>query len=289
MATWSGVLAAVLVSGTATGNPVAETFWLELVTVRGTLQVELGETPSPAAESLMQGAEGGAFELVSLTVDRRPEGLLLGLVAGRAWIIGRQEAWPDESLYLLEDGRPAALVGTLVSGQEVLPRLVSGDRVLRVRSGKGTLPVYYPVLTGWLTRSQLDGQIPGWAAERERYAPEQRVLDRLAAATQHYGLHVVLGTWCPDTRLHIPHLERVLDALGERSPFSEVAWQGVDRTKEVVGESWPFDPVHVIPTVVVSFGGVEIGRISESPVHGSVERDLASMLSHLEGWGPDHG
>jgi len=255
--------------------------------MRGTLQVDLGEKPSSAAERLMQEAEAGTFESVSLTVEHLPDGSLLELDAGRALMFGRG-AGQARVLSLLEDGTLAGLVGTLVSGQEVLLRLLSGDRVLRVRPGRGTLPAYYPVLTGRVSRPDLERQLPGWGAERERYHPEQGVLDLLAAATQHYGLHVVLGTWCPDTRLHIPHLERLLDALGENSPFSEATWHGVDRTKEVVGEPWPFEPVEVIPTVIVTFGGLEIGRISESPSHGSMERDLAHILSHIEGWGPDH-
>jgi len=39
-----------------------------------------------------------------------------------------------------------------------------------------------------------------------------------------------------------------------------------------------------VPTIVVTAGGGEIGRIVETPASGKIEKDLARILAPVEGW-----
>ena len=76
----------------------------------------------------------------------------------------------------------------------------------------------------------------------------------------------------------------VLGALGERSPFEAPRLLGVDRSKSIDAADWPFGAVELVPTIVVSAGGSEIGRIVETPASGSIEEDLVRILAPVEGW-----
>jgi len=93
-----------------------------------------------------------------------------------------------------------------------------------------------------------------------------------------------LGTWCGDSRDQIPRLQAVLARLGEYSPFEAPQLVGVDRSKEAPESLYPFGEVDLVPTIVVSMEGSEVGRIVETPTSGSIEGDLVRILAPLEGW-----
>jgi hypothetical protein len=93
-----------------------------------------------------------------------------------------------------------------------------------------------------------------------------------------------MGTWCGDSREQIPRLFAVLGALGERSPFEPPLLLAIDRSKAVDATAFPFGKVELVPTIVVTIGGSEVGRIVETPSSGSVEGDLVRILAAIEGW-----
>ncbi|MEP0774382.1 MAG: peptidylprolyl isomerase, partial [Acidobacteriota bacterium] len=178
------------------------------------------------------------------------------------------------------DGRYPVL-GRLTSGLDVAARLRRGDRILRARVGAGEPPQRWPVWYGELSPARLDADMPGWREEGKRYQPEGPALERLATAGLRYGIDVAMGTWCSDSHEQIPRLQRILTELGERSPFISLRLHGVDRSKEL---TWAHGPVELVPTIVVTFEGGEVGRIVETPSSGSLERDLVRILAPLEGW-----
>jgi len=93
-----------------------------------------------------------------------------------------------------------------------------------------------------------------------------------------------VGTWCGDSREQLPRLEAVLDALGQRSPFEGLRMLGIDRSKAVDARAWRFGKVELVPTIVVTMSGAEVGRIVETPASGTIEEDLVRILAPLEGW-----
>jgi thiol-disulfide isomerase/thioredoxin len=168
---------------------------------------------------------------------------------------------------------------------DVVARLQVGDKILRVRPGEGTPPTPIPVWYGPLSRERLEAEIPDFAANRKEYKPQALWLQYLRQARSSYGLVVAMGTWCSDSREQIPHLWKILDELGTASPFAEVKLLGVDRSKKVVpSASFPYGPVEKVPTIVVTLGGSEVGRIVETPLAGSLEEDLVRILAPFEGW-----
>ena len=286
--------------------------WLEVVTVRGTMHVALDAADAPLTCFRLAALAGKGFfegltfhrvepDYVVQGGDPRADGWggpgyvvrdELSLTLFKAGSVGIALAGPDtggSQLFVTLTPRPHLLgrypnVGTVVAGEDVAERLRVGDRILRVRAGEGPLPQFYPIWYGAISAERLDTGIAGWQAEREAYKPAEKWLALLRTAKLRYGLTVAMGTWCPDSREQIPRLQAVLAALGKSSPFDPARLAGLDRGKSIDTKLYPYGPVELVPTIVVTAGGSEVGRIVETPKSGSVEEDLVRILAPLEGW-----
>jgi cyclophilin family peptidyl-prolyl cis-trans isomerase/HEAT repeat protein len=285
---------------------------LELVTVRGTMQIALETTVAPLTSyRLSKLAEKKFFD--GLTFHRVVANFVVqgGDPRGDGWggpdfvlrdelaltpyepgAVGMALSGPDtggSQLFITLTSQPHligryCLFGRVTSGRDVADRIRIGDTILRVKAGEGKLGAFYPVWYGAIDPARLDAEITGWRAEREKTKPKKELLERLATASLRYDLVVVLGTWCGDSREQIPRLQAVLEALGKRSPFSEPRLLGVDRTKWINPSSYAFGPVEKVPTIVVLAGSSEVGRIVETPSSESIEEDLVRILAPIEGW-----
>jgi len=283
--------------------------WLELVTVRGSLVLALNTAEAPLA----------SFRLARLVEEKFFDGLTFHRVVPNFVVQGgdpRGDGWGGPGWSLRDELSPAPFIpgavglalagpdtagsqlfvtltrqphldgrypvlGHLTSGLDVAARLRRGDRILRARTGEGEPPQRWPVWYGELSPARLEEELAGWREEREKYTAEESALARLASASLRYGVEVAMGTWCSDSHEQIPRLKKVLAELGERSPFTSLRLWGVDRSKEL---DWPYGAVELVPTIVVTFEGAEVGRIVETPASGALERDLVRLLAPLEGW-----
>ena len=286
--------------------------WLEVVTVRGTLQIALDTASAPltcfriAALSEKKFYDNLTFHRVEPDFvvqggDPRGDGWggpgfvmrdELALAPYEAGSVGISLSGPDtggSQLFVTLTPRPHLLgryphIGTLSAGLEVAQRLRVGDRILRTRVGEGPLSAYYAIWYGPISAERLDRKVAGWREERETYKPQQSWVDMLRTAKLRYGLVVAIGTWCGDSREQIPRLQAVMLALGERSPFEPPRLVGVDRSKSIDAKLYPYGVVELVPTIVVTTGGSEVGRIVETPKSGSIEEDLVRILAPIEGW-----
>ncbi len=286
--------------------------WLQIVTVRGTMQVELDTAAAPLSSFRIAELAGKGFfdgltfhrvvpDFVAQGGDPRGDGWggpgfvmrdedsLTPFAPGS---VGLALSGPDtggSQLFVTLtrqphlDGRYPNL-GRVVAGLDVAWRLRRGDRILRVAAGEGPLPTFFPVWYGRLDPGRIDAAIDGWKRERQAYRPQEKWLALLRTAKLRYELTAAMGTWCSDSREQIPRLQAVLSALGDRSPFAPPELVGIDRSKEVDAALYRFGPVEKVPTIVVTTGGSEVGRIVETPSSGSVEEDLVRILAPVEGW-----
>ena len=289
--------------------------WLEVVTVRGTLQVRLDTQRAPLTAFRISELAAAKFfdnltfhrvvpNFVVQGGDPRGDGWggpgfalrdELSLAPYDAGAVGLALAGPDtggSQLFVTLTPQPHLAgryprLGEVVAGLDVAARLGRGDAILRVRAGEGALPTYYPVWYGLVPPERLDAGISGWREERERYQPAGAALETLATARLRYRITVAMGTWCSDSREQIPRLQAVLARLGETSPFEAPRFVGVDRSKQATEALYPFGDVDLVPTIVVSMEGSEVGRIVETPTSGSIEGDLVRILAPLEGWPVD--
>lgn len=84
------------------------------------------------------------------------------------------------------------------------------------------------------------------------------------------------GTWCGDTKFHLPHFYKILEQTSY--PMTNVRLIGVDRDKkDLKGFS---DKYHIerVPTFIFLKNGKEIGRIVENPLK-TLEQDWAEILT----------
>ena len=286
--------------------------WLEVVTVRGTLQISLDTASAPLqCFRITELSEKKFFD--NLTFHRvEPDFVVQGgdprgdgwggpgfamrdeltLAPYEAGSVGMALSGPDtggSQLFVTLTPRPHLVgryphIGTLAAGLEVCQRLRVGDRILRTRVGEGPLPAYRPIWYGAIPAERLDREIAGWREERESYKPQSKWLEMLRTAKLRYGLVVAMGTWCGDSHEQIPRLQAVLSALGDHSPFDPPRLVGMDRSKSIDAKLYPYGVVELVPTIVVTAGGSEVGRIAESPKSGSIEEDLVRILAPVEGW-----
>jgi hypothetical protein len=133
------------------------------------------------------------------------------------------------------------------------------------------------VLVGEVTREAIEAACPEWVRAEVEAAPDAEAAETLASVEPGAEVTVFLGTWCSDSRREVPRLWKALDLAGGEVPF-HIRYIGVDREKkEPAGEAAAAD-IRFVPTLIVSRGGEELGRIVEKAPNG-VERDLLALLT----------
>lgn len=149
------------------------------------------------------------------------------------------------------------------------------------------LEKYGTVLFGEVTREDIAEHIPGWDEEYFTYEPDRRLKDELAENLQDVHIKCVIGTWCPDCRREIPRLWRILEEVDY--PASSVKMYAVassrfTRDMPIPAEAlnWSdtikkFYKVDAVATIMFTRGGVELGRIVESP-DVTLEEDMLKIV-----------
>lgn len=134
-----------------------------------------------------------------------------------------------------------------------------------------------PVLTGDVTREQIEASAPEWVEAQAASALDVAAAQALAAVPPGAQVTVFLGTWCGDSRREVSRLWRALDEVGGEVPFS-LRWVALDRDKQEPGNRQAGEDIRYVPTVIVKREDREVGRIIETSPHG-IELDLGALLS----------
>jgi len=114
-----------------------------------------------------------------------------------------------------------------------------------------------------------------WKVNENNYQPDTSVLKELKKRVVGNDIHflVYLGTWCDDSKIHVPAWMKISSLLHLKSEFI-----GVNRNKECPLSDCSDWNIVYLPTIVVVKEGKEIGRIVETPSK-SVEADLLKIMS----------
>lgn len=138
-----------------------------------------------------------------------------------------------------------------------------------------------PVLTGRLTREEIEAADPEWVHATVRAEIDVAAANALTAVEPGAEVLVFLGTWCSDSRREVPRFWRALDQIGAQVgglvPF-EVEYLAVDRSKEEPAALVEGQDLRFVPTFVVRRGGEEVGRVVEISPNG-IENDLLALLT----------
>jgi hypothetical protein len=133
-----------------------------------------------------------------------------------------------------------------------------------------------PVLTGEVTREQVEESVPDWIHAEVQAQPDLAIARALAAAPPGAAITVYLGTWCGDSKRELARFWRALDETASAVPFT-LRYVAVARGKKEPAALLAGVGLLYVPTFVVERDGREVGRIVEQSPQG-IERDLLGLL-----------
>jgi thiol-disulfide isomerase/thioredoxin len=118
-------------------------------------------------------------------------------------------------------------------------------------------------------KTMYDSQYPS-------YNPDSTTISKLKPVAEGLKLTIVLGTWCGDSKLQVPHFLKVLDQTGVQE--KDITFICVDGHKKA--ENGLIDNLNIerVPTFIVTKKGKELGRIIESP-KDTLENDFLTIVS----------
>lgn len=112
--------------------------------------------------------------------------------------------------------------------------------------------------------------------EYPTYLPDSTVIDSLKPFVEGQKITIVLGTWCGDSKLQVPHFFKVIDALG--IPEKSLTLISVNGLKKADDGLLDKLDIQRVPTFIFQDKDAkEIGRIIESP-QTTLENDMLQIL-----------
>lgn len=113
--------------------------------------------------------------------------------------------------------------------------------------------------------------------EYDSYKADQKITKEIKSKIKRYRIEVFVGSWCEDTQREYPRFVKILDEV--KFPDQRLLTFAVNENlKSFYGEEAGKDITHV-PTFIFYKGGVEVGRIVETPVSGSLEEDILMIVN----------
>ncbi len=137
-------------------------------------------------------------------------------------------------------------------------------------------PLQTVEMTGPATRSQILAASPEWEAVMAAYQPHPEAVETLRRIGQPVLIEAYFGSWCSDSKAHVPALFKILEMAD--NPLLQVSFAAIPRDKAARARFIPEGrDVDKLPTFLVFLNSREIGRIIETPAR-SMEEDLAALL-----------
>lgn len=118
-------------------------------------------------------------------------------------------------------------------------------------------------------KTMYDSQYPS-------YTPDSTAVSQLKTLAKDVKVTIVLGTWCGDSKLQVPHFFKVMDQVGITD--KDVTLICVDGHKKAQNGSIDNLKIERVPTFIFTKKGKELGRIIESPKN-TLEQDFLAILS----------
>jgi len=134
------------------------------------------------------------------------------------------------------------------------------------------------VLLGRTRASAILALSEAWQDGHDSYEPRAEDIHVLAARRSPATLDVYFGSWCGDSRREVPRLLKILDLAAPRD--LRVRFYGVDRAKKEPARLVTRARIERVPTIILSAGRSEVGRIVEAP-QSTLEHDLALLFQRI--------
>ena len=230
--------------------------------VDGALSREAGVYAVGEFDGLALRLPGAGGVLLLQEVDGR---IPVSRAEGVSFILGKDRL-------SLESGRlgQLTLVGEALEVAEHAYQFAYDGHVYLITSHQG--PAGGPIDTETLWRT-----VPAWQRLAEAYRPDPGTMAALRAVDAPFQLEVFMGTWCGDSRREVPRLLRVLEGLDKDLYSLDLV--AVSRRFRQPAEQLRARAITNVPTIIVSRGGLELGRLVEHASGADMESDLVAILN----------
>lgn len=128
---------------------------------------------------------------------------------------------------------------------------------------------------GQTTEQEIRSEHPLFDLYTRRYSPDSLSVRYLSQLQDSVQIIVVLGTWCKDSKKHVPSLMKTLQLAD--NDYIQTQYIGVEYSTKDPTNAYQRYNLRANPTVIVYVNGYEAGRIVEEPV-SSMEEDLVHIL-----------
>jgi len=155
----------------------------------------------------------------------------------------------------------------------------AGDGHVLLRwQGHTVLVAPHRGLAGEVTPDEIWSTVPVWQARKDAYQPDAEAVAALRAADRDLDVTIAFGTWCGDSKRYVPELLKSLELAA--NPHLHVNLVAIERGFEKPLDWAQEHRLTNVPTILVSAGGEEIGRMVETPSSSDfMEADLAAIVS----------
>lgn len=116
-----------------------------------------------------------------------------------------------------------------------------------------------------------------YEANYKNYNPDSTSYATLSKLLKGKKIEIVLGTWCGDSKYHVPHFLKIMDDL--KISADNITFIAVDGSKHA--ENGIIDNLKIerVPTFIFTDNkGIEVARIVERP-HETLEKDMIKVLT----------
>jgi thiol-disulfide isomerase/thioredoxin len=114
-----------------------------------------------------------------------------------------------------------------------------------------------------------------YAEEYNAYTPDKVIVAELKKANNNIEITIILGTWCNDSKVQVPHFIKILDQIGFNTEDLKII--AVDTDKTAPGISSADLSLRKVPTFIFYRNGEEFGRIIETPFD-TLEKDMLKLF-----------
>ncbi len=131
------------------------------------------------------------------------------------------------------------------------------------------------ILDGKINSELLQNNYTWYTKGLAEYIPDDSICNKLKAYAPQLSFVVVMGTWCSDSREHMPHFYKVMKRIGVNETQIELI--GTLRNKTSSHINLSHLQIEYVPTFIVMNKGEFAGKIIETP-STTIEGDLLKLL-----------
>ena len=133
------------------------------------------------------------------------------------------------------------------------------------------------MLIGYCTREVFsDSVFAKWFnPEYKNYIPDSVAIEILKEEMKDVDITLVMGSWCDDSRIYVPHLYKILDEINY--PTEEINLIAVNEEKKTEADEIEGLAIDLVPTIIFYRNNSELGRIVEVP-NQSIEEDMLGIV-----------